>query len=430
MPAPIRAARGVRDVLPAERAAWSLVERAAHGAARRFGYQLIETPIIEPLELVERGVGEDTDVIAKEIYFVQPRQGSEQRLVLRPEATAGMVRAYFQNGLNQAPPPARLYTIGAMFRHDRPQAGRYREFHQLDVEAIGEASAALDAEVIELAAAWLRALGLEDWTLEVNSIGDGACRPAYLELLKAYYRPLRDQLGPDCQRRLETNPLRLLDCKEPQCQPLRERAPRIADHLCPECARAFVEVRSLLEAAGIPYRLNPYLVRGLDYYTRTVFEFQHRLLGGAQNSLAGGGRYDGLSEVIGYRPTPATGFAAGIERVVLTLQELGRLPAAEPAAELAVLADGPDLAAPVAEVARLARPAVRTLTDASPRSLGAKMRAAGRAGYRWVAILDAAEAERRVVRLRDMDSGQQRELRWEELPSLLGAEPSPAGVAG
>jgi histidyl-tRNA synthetase len=397
------------------------VEQSARRIARRFGYQEIEVPVIEPVELVERGVGGDTDVVRKEIYRLEPHADSSAGLVLRPEATAGIVRAYFERGLNQGPQPVRLFTIGPMFRHDKPQAGRYRQFYQFDVEVIGDASPAYDAEVIELTWGWLAGLGIGQVTIELNSIGDANCRPAYLERLKAYYRPLKDRLHGDCQRRLEQNPLRLLDCKDPQCQPFTEAAPKITDHLCEPCAAAFSEVRRLLAAAGIEYRLNPYLVRGLDYYTRTVFEFHHTALGGAQNSLGGGGRYDGLASAIGYPDTPAVGFAGGIDRVVMMLGEEGQEVVPEPPAELLVLPNGAgvELAVAAAQVARIARTTVSAAADYSSRSLRAKMRAAGKAGYRWVALIDEEEASRRVVQFRDMVSGEQREVAWEVLPELL-----------
>ncbi|HLH70407.1 MAG TPA: histidine--tRNA ligase [Candidatus Dormibacteraeota bacterium] len=420
-PSSLQSARGVRDVLPPERATWDLVERAARRVARGFGYQEIEVPIIEPLELVERGIGGDTDVVSKEIYLVHSRAEPDSRLVLRPEATAGVVRAYFQNRLDAEPQPQRLYTLGPMFRHDRPQAGRYREFHQFDLEAFGSGAAALDAEVIEVAVSWLAALGVRGFTVELNSIGDAACRPRYLERLRAYYRPLRERLDPECQRRLEVNPLRLLDCKAPQCQPLKANAPRIADHLCPACQEAFSEVRRLLDAGGIEYRLNPYLVRGLDYYTRTVFEVSHEALGGAQSSLGGGGRYDGLAAALGYADTPATGFAAGLERVILVLERQRLAPPPSPPAELAVLPDGEGLAGAAASVGRIARRSVRVAVDYSTRSLRAKMRAAHRAGYPWVAIMNSAEANREVVQLRHMASGDQREVAWRDLPDVLRA---------
>src|SRR5215472_15123867 len=342
MTTPIKAARGVRDILPAERAAFAVVEHAAREQARRYGYQDVELPVIEPVELIERGVGGDTDVARKELYRLEPHGDGDggARLVLRPEATASMVRAYFQGGLNQGPQPVRLFTIGPFFRHDRPQHLRYRQFFQFDVEVIGDESPAYDAEVIELTWGWLEAMGIQHVSLELNSIGDENCRPQYLRALQDYYRPLKDRLHPDCQRRVEDNPLRLFDCKESQCRALMAAAPRITDHLCGPCAAAFEEVKSLLDAASLEYRLNPYLVRGLDYYTRTVFEYQHEALGGAQNSMGGGGRYDGLAAEIGYPGTPGVGFAGGVDRVAFMLQnEQGAVPSPV-VAELLVLPMG------------------------------------------------------------------------------------------
>jgi histidyl-tRNA synthetase len=418
---PIKAARGVRDILPADRAAWRLVEGAACAAARRFGYAEIETPVLEPVGLIERGVGGDTDVVRKEMYRIEPHGEDGARLVLRPEATAGIVRAYFEGGLNQGPQPVRLYTQGPMFRHDRPQKGRYRQFYQFDVEVLGDPSAAYDAEVIEMTLGWLTDVGLRGISLELNSIGDGNCRPQYLKALQDYYRPLKDQLHPDCQRRVEENPLRLLDCKEPQCAPFKAAAPKTTDNLCEPCEAAFGEVRRLQDAAGIEYRLNPYLVRGLDYYTRTVFEFQHEALGGAQNSLGGGGRYDGLAAALGYPDTPGVGFAGGLDRVVMMLQQEGHEIPLTPAADVLVLPDGEDLDVAAAAVAREARKATSAATDFSRRSLRAKMRAAARSGCRWVAIMNAEEAARHAVQLREMESGEQREVAWDQLAEALRA---------
>lgn len=420
---PIKAARGVRDILPAERAAHAVVEHAARHAARRYGYQEVEVPIIEPVELIERGVGQDTDAGSKELYRLEPHTAGEgeaaARLVLRPEATASVVRAYFQGGLNQGPQPVRLFTLGPMFRHDKPQHLRYRQFAQFDVEVIGDPSPAYDVEVIEMTWGWLDSLELGEITLVLNSIGDAACRPQYLDALRAYYRPLRDRLHPDCQRRVEENPLRLLDCKEPQCQPFKAGAPRITDHLCAPCAAAFQEVQSLLDAAGLEYRLDPFLVRGLDYYTRTVFEFQHGSLGGAQNALGGGGRYDGLAAALGYPDTPGVGFAGGLDRAAYMLQqEPGRVPP-EPAAEVLVLPMGEGLDRAAALVGRACRAVRPTAVDYSARSLGAKMRTAGRSHARWAAIMNAEEAERRVVQLRDLVSGDQREVAWDDLAEAL-----------
>src|SRR5215472_11544589 len=422
-PTPIKAARGVRDILPAERAAFAAVEHAAREQARRYGYQDVELPVIEPVELIERGVGGDTDVARKELYRLEPHgdgdADSAGRLVLRPEATASMVRAYFQGRLNEGPQPVRLFTIGPFFRHDRPQHLRYRQFVQFDVEVIGDGSPAYDAEVIEMTWGWLESMGIQHVSLELNSIGDENCRPQYLAALQEYYRPVRDRLHPDCQRRVEENPLRLLDCKDPRCEPFKAAAPRIIDNLCEPCAIAFEEVRSLLDAAGLEYRLNPYLVRGLDYYTRTVFEYQHEALGGAQNSLGGGGRYDGLAEALGYRPTPGVGFAGGLDRVAFMLQHEQGAVTPPIVAELLVLPDGDGLDRAAGQLGRLARTVRSAAVDYSRRSLRAKMKAADKTGARWAAIMNAEEAERRVVQLRDLVSGDQREVAWDALAEAL-----------
>lgn len=409
----------MRDILPAERARWRQVEERAHHCAARHGFEEIETPIIESAMLIERGVGESSDAGGKELYRLQPMTEASVPLVLRPEATAGVVRAYHEGHLGAGGVPVRLYSLGSMFRHDRPQAGRYRQFHQFNVEVLGEGSGAIDADLIELGWEWLAAVGLEGVGLELNSIGDESCRPAYLDLLRAYYRPLQDQLHPDCRRRLEESPLRLLDCKEAGCVALKARAPRITDHLCADCARSLAEVRELLQGAGVPHRVNPYLVRGLDYYTRTVFEFQRDNDEGAQSALGGGGRYDGLSAALGFADTPGSGFAMGLERIIANLPgELGGEP--RPPLDLLVLIEEGVVSSAGAEVARRARQRVAAAADASPRSLKAKMRSASRAGVRWVALIAAGDVEGRRLRLRDMVSGEQRELDWDQLPEALG----------
>ena len=412
---PIKAVRGMRDILPRELAIWRVAEKAAAEVARRFGYDEIVTPVIEHAELIER-VGEDTDAVAKELYRFEDRGG--RNLALRPEATAGVMRAYFEGGLNQGPQPTRLYLIGPMFRYDRPQKGRYRQFFQFNIEAIGVGSAALDAEVIELAHDWLREVGLGRLRLELNSIGDGKCRPAYLEKLKAYYRPLKDKLHGDCQRRLESNPLRLLDCKVEQCQLFKAAAPRITDHLCDECSAAWAEVRRLLDAAGIEYQPNPYVVRGLDYYTRTVFEFYPAGATGQQDALASGGRYDGLAEAEGWPSTPGVGFAAGLDRVTELMSTTGAEVIALGVADVAVLPDG-DLDVAAADVARICRTVRSVWVDYERKSLRAKMRAANKLGARWVVLITDEDAKRRVAQLKEMASGEQVEVAWTDLPVRL-----------
>lgn len=407
---PIKAVRGVRDIMPADRPLWRRAERSAAAVAERFGYEEIVTPIIEPAELIERA-GEDSDAFAKELYRFVDR--GDRAIALRPEATAGVVRAYFEHNLNQGPQPSRLYLIGPMFRYDRPQRGRYRQFFQLDVEAIGSAGPALDAEVIEIARDWLSSLGLGDLRIELNNIGDQRCRPAYLEELKSYYRPLAEKLSAESQRRIEHNPLRLLDSKAEQDQPFKAGAPRITDHLCDECALHWGAVTRLLDAAGIEYVLNPHLVRGLDYYTRTVFEIFPADAAGQQDALAGGGRYDGLAEAEGWPPTPAVGFASGLDRVT-DLMAAGDVSQAD----VVIVPEG-DLDVAASELARICRVAAPVAVDYETRSLESKMRSASKRGARWVVLVNEEEATRRVARLRDMMHREQTEVRWEELPTRL-----------
>ena len=412
---PIKAARGVRDILPAAIPLWREAEQGAADVARRFGYQEIATPVIEQVELIQR-VGEDTDAVAKELYRLEKR--GSQDLALRPEATAGVVRAYFEGGLNQGPQPSRLYLIGPMFRHDKPQKGRYRQFSQFNVEVIGGASPGFDAEVIELAASWLDEVRVRDVRLELNSIGDAKCRPAYLDRLKDYYRPLKSRLHADSQLRLERNPLRLLDSKVGQDQPFKSAAPKITDHLCADCAAHWALVRRLLDAAGIEYEHNPYLVRGLDYYTRTVFEFYPGGARGQQDALASGGRYDGLAEAEGWPSTPGVGFAGGLDRVIELMAVKGEPVGTRPAADVMVLPDG-DLAVEAAEVARICRSVRSTAVDYEPKSLAAKMRSANKLGVKFVVLLSPADAAQRTARLRDMSSGEQTDVAWVELPTRL-----------
>jgi histidyl-tRNA synthetase len=412
---PIKAARGMRDILPDDRPVWRAAETAAAEVAERFGYQEIVTPVIEHAELIERA-GEDTDAFAKELYRFEDRGG--RKLALRPEATAGIVRAYFERGLNQGPQPSRLYLIGPMFRYDRPQKGRYRQFYQLDVEVIGSANAALDAEVIELARGWLDQIGLRELRLELNSIGDARCRPAYLDRLRAYYQPLKERLSPDSQQRLERNPLRLLDSKAGEDEPFKAGAPRMIDHLCDECAEHWALVRRLLDSAEIEYVLNPYLVRGLDYYTRTVFEFFPSGASGQQDALGGGGRYDGLANAEGWPSTPAVGFASGLDRVTELMAKSGEEVAPKRHADVLVLPDG-DLTVEAAEVARICRAVRSVAVDYDVKSLKAKMRGANKFGARWVVLINPEQAKQRKAQVRDMTSGEQTELDWVELPTRL-----------
>src|ERR1700751_3461970 len=324
----IKAVRGTRDLLPPETALWNFVEAASRDVFRAYNFHEIRTPIFESTELFARGVGEETDIVAKEMYTWEDRgraaSDKGQSLTLRPEATAGIVRAYIEHklgdrGLNK------LYCIGPMFRRERPQKGRYRQFYQIGAEIIGPSSAgsespARDAEILEMLASLLDRLGIKGWNLQLNSIGCPADRARFNAALKEALAPVAAQMCVDCQRRAGTNPLRVFDCKGPGDQPIIEKLPRISQFLDEGCRKHFEEVQEILKAAGVPFTLNDRLVRGLDYYTRTAFEFTHGALG-AQNAILGGGRYDGLSEALGGPAAPGIGFAIGEDRLVMSLQE-------------------------------------------------------------------------------------------------------------
>jgi histidyl-tRNA synthetase len=315
----IKAVKGTRDILPPSSAVWNYVEAVAREMFRRYNYQEIRTPILEETALFARGVGEETDIVSKEMYTFEDRDGSS--LTLRPEATASVMRAYIEHRLDQRGGLQKLYYIGPMFRRERPQKGRYRQFSQVGAEAIGSESPAVDAEVIEMVVDILRGAGLSGFKLLINSVGDPNCRPQYVALLKERLRDVAPRLCGDCQRRAETNPLRVLDCKVPEDQPTIDALPSIQDHLCDACRAHFDAVCSMLRDRGIEYEIRPRMVRGLDYYMRTTFEIVHGALG-AQNSVLGGGRYDGLAESLGSRVhAPGIGFSIGEDRLVMTVEE-------------------------------------------------------------------------------------------------------------
>src|SRR5271170_7934490 len=315
----IKAVKGMRDILPPSSTAWNQVESISREVFRTYNYQEIRTPILEETALFARGVGEETDIVSKEMYTFEDRDGSS--LTLRPEATASVIRAYIEHRMDQRPGLQKLYYIGPMFRRERPQRGRYRQFFQIGAEAIGSESPFIDAEVIEMVFELLTRTGLTAFTLLINSVGCRNCRPQYVEKLRAALQPVAAQLCTDCQRRAETNPLRVLDCKVPADQPIIEKLPTILDSLCGVCEPHFARVRAYLEDRGIPYEVKPRLVRGLDYYMRTTFEVTHGDLG-AQNSVLGGGRYDGLAESLGSSVhSPGIGFSIGEDRLVMTVPD-------------------------------------------------------------------------------------------------------------
>ncbi|MBI2911183.1 MAG: histidine--tRNA ligase [Chloroflexi bacterium] len=396
---------GTRDILPEEQPAWQRVREEAACLARAYGYQPVDTPVIEETGLFVRTVGEGTDIVDKEMYTFRDRGGTS--LTLRPEGTAPVCRAYLEHGMRQRPQPVKLYYFASIFRYDRPQAGRYRQHHQFGFEAIGEADPALDAEVVEMAWRFYEMLGLHGLTLVLNSIGDATCRPAYLQVLKAYFASRLDRLCDDCRARFSRNPLRLLDCKSPGCQDGAEGAPASGDHLCSSCNAHFATLRTSLDDLGVPYLVNHRLVRGLDYYTRTVFEIQPAVMGG-QSTLGGGGRYDGLIEELGGPSTPALGFATGLERIILELQRQQLLETAESSAEayVAWVGAGPRRAA-LQLASRLRTAGRSTLLGYGDRSLKSQLRQAGAMGVRYAFILGEEELASSSVALRDLAQGEQ-----------------------
>jgi histidyl-tRNA synthetase len=325
-PRKFQAIKGVRDLLPPETALWNRVEQTAHEVFATFGFGEIRLPIFEPTELFARAVGGETDIVSKEMYTFEDRD--ETSVSLRPEATASVCRAYIEHGMQQLPQPVKLYYMGPMFRRERPQKGRYRQFYQIGAEVLGGTDApAIDAEVIEMVMTFFDKLELQGLHLSVNSIGCRECRPKYVELLRAELLKVKDELGPDSQRRIETNPLRVLDSKLESEQKIIEKLPRIGDHLCKDCAEHYAAMKRELDLRGVKYRENWRLVRGLDYYMRTTFEITAQGLG-SQDAVCGGGRYDGLVELLGGLPTNGIGFAIGEDRLILSLQESGKAPAA------------------------------------------------------------------------------------------------------
>jgi len=412
-----RAPRGTVDVLPQEQPYWEHVYQAATRRCHLYGYSRIATPIFEEANLFVRGVGQTTDIVQKEMYVFQDRGG--EMMALRPEGTANVCRAYIQHGMHNLPQPVRLYYWGPAFRYDRPQAGRQRQFTHLGYEAIGEDDPALDAEVIELAWRLYQELGLTDLTLHLNSIGDRNCQPGYLAALRTHYEDKLGKVCPDCRARFEKNPLRLLDCKVEGCQPVIAAAPPFTDYLCQECAQHFQEVRSYLEAMSIPYSLNPRLVRGLDYYTRTVFEIQPPEEG-AQNTIGAGGRYDGLIEELGSKPTPAIGFATGVERIIANLKR-AKVPIPAPArpAVFVVYQTTAARSAAVKLASGLRRAGIAAVMALGERSLKSQMRQANAAGVLYAAILGQEELATDTVILRRMEDGHQEPVATKDVRRLI-----------
>jgi histidyl-tRNA synthetase len=412
---PITRPRGTNDVLPPDAALFAWVLETHRRVASTHGYELIDIPVFESTEMYERGTGAGTDVVEKEMFSFTDRGG--RALTLRPEGTPGVLRAVLGAHLDQARRPVRVQFAGPMFRYARPQAGRYHEFWQLDIEAIGERSAALDAEVIEVAWRFYEALGVSGLSLQVNSLGDLEDRIRYRAALVAYYTPLQDQLCEDCRRRLGVNPLRLLDCKRDAG--LVAAAPQIGPSLSPQSQAFFAEVTALLAAAEIPYQVNPRLVRGLDYYAHTTFELWHESLQGAQNALGGGGRYDGLAEVLGFPSTPGSGYALGVERTLAVCRELGLGPAPRREQVVVLPVGGGDIPAAAAVARRLRSAGITAVLDASDRRLDRRLAGAARQGARAAVLVGEEEAARGAATWKDLDTGRQETAAVAEVADAL-----------
>ena len=398
--------RGTRDLLPEDTPAWDRVEAVARDLSRRYAFDRIEIPLFERVELFARGLGESSDAVEKEMFRVSGAKGSDEEAApwaLRPEPTAGIVRAFIEHGMHVRPGPLRLALIGPMFRYDRPQAGRYRQFSQWDVEVIGDAGPVVDAELIELGHRFYAEVGLTDVVARINSIGDAECRPVYREALIGFFSAHEDRLSQDSRRRLRVNPLRVLDDKELPAD-LAADAPRGIDHLCDACREHFAAVRALLDELGVRHELDHRLVRGLDYYTRTAFEFYVAGREGQQQALGGGGRYDGLVELLGGRPTPGIGFGLGLDRTILAMEEQGvALPPRGPL--VAIVGGGDDHARRLQIAGTLRGAGLAVRPDGSRRKLGKQLESAAKAGARWVVIIGEGGA----LALKDLSTGEQQD---------------------
>ncbi len=403
---------GMRDILPEDQVYFKRVQKAIESITNYYSFNKIETPVMEMAELFIKGTGADTDAVSKEMYSFRTKGGD--LVALRPEFTPSIARAYIEGGMYNLPQPVKLWTSGALFRHERPQAGRYRQFFQFDFEALGDKSPSIDCQIIQMSYDILKDLSFKNITIEVNSIGDQECRPAFKKTLTSYFKSKKSALCSDCQRRLKENPLRILDCKEEKCQQVKAGAPQIIDHLCEQCHAHFKQVLEFLDELELPYTLNPYLVRGLDYYTKTVFEIVEKSEdGSSQGALVGGGRYDNLVKILGGRDTPAMGAAGGIDRIVNLMKTRELKPDKKPAekpeiflAQLGQMAKRKSLK--LFEEFRSAK--ISVAESFSKDSLRTQLNTANKMGIRWVLIFGQKEALEEFITLRDMDSGVQTEI--------------------
>src|SRR6266516_4686735 len=402
-----KALQGFRDILPEEQSYWYFVEKTATEVAQLYGYRRIETPILEETGVFHRTVGEGTDIVEREMYSFDDRadkEGHRTNITPRPEGTAGTVRAYLENGLFKLPQPVKLFYFGPFFRREKPQAGRYREHHQFGCEVIGDGDPAIDAELVGLLYQLYTTLGLKHIRVNLNSIGDSNCRPQYIEMLKEYYRPLLSDCCQDCQVRFYKNPLRLLDCKEPRDQAKIKGAPKIVEYLCEPCREHFAAVQQFLKLYNVPFTLDSLIVRGLDYYTRTVFEFTSEI---DKLALNGGGRYDGLAELLGGSPTPGIGFGAGVERIILELKKQHiAVPTDEKTRAFVVYFDRTTELknAAVQITAQLRRAGIKVEMSYGDRSRKAQMKQANASGAAYAILIKEEELVEDLVTVKDMQA--------------------------
>lgn len=412
MSAIVQRPKGTQDIMPSGVNKWHTVEKAARAAAERYGYREIRTPMFEETGLYVRSVGDTSDVVTKEMYTVSSK--GDQSYSLRPEGTAGVVRAMLENGAMNDGFPQRVYYIASFFRHEKPQAGRLREFHQFGVEMFGAAGAYADAEVISLAKTMLESCGITETVLNINSIGCAECRKSYYAALREYFSARVDELCPTCRERLEKNPMRILDCKSEVCSEIAKGAPVILDYLCHDCSEHFETLKAALESYGISYEINPRIVRGLDYYTKTVFEFISNDIG-AQGTICGGGRYDGLVSELGGQPTAALGFGMGLERLILAMESSGCKFESSPVPELYIAPMGADAQAKASVICQSLKAAGHSAEfDIIGRGLKAQMRYANKTGAMFVVVLGEDEISSGVCKLKNMRTGN-------ETPVSMGA---------
>ncbi|MGD0922009.1 MAG: histidine--tRNA ligase [Terriglobia bacterium] len=413
---PIRSVKGTRDLLPAETALWQRVEDEARRVFVAYNFREIRTPVLEPTALFARSVGADTDIVTKEMYTFQDRDN--ESLTLRPEATASVVRAYIEHGLYNEGGVHKLYYLGPMFRRERPQKGRYRQFYQIGAEVLGSDHPSIDAEFLEMLILFLGRVGLREFALLLNSVGCPKCRAEYVKTLRRALERVKSSLCADCQRRAETNPLRVLDCKVEADQPVIEKLPHILEHLCPECRQHFDRVTGELTQRGVAYQITPRLVRGLDYYTRTTFEVTSNVLG-AQNALLGGGRYDGLAEMLGGPPTPGFGVAIGQDRLMLAVEQAAQLKAGDRLTAYVAWMGDTALQPATRLVQELRRENISAEISYEPIKLKKSLGIANKLAARFAIIIGEGELATERYQVKDMTTGQQEEVEPARISSYL-----------